>query len=462
MAHIDKKNNPKEIDVFNRFSNLNTFKNVLIAVAIAGVMAVVIFFLVKVFSDYTINYETFGGTVMGEELGEDSYKFLQKTREPENLKKEGFYIEGYYTDKNFNHKYEFGKSIWKSRTLYVNWQPGYAVQLFFVDGEDDTERNQAEKTGIDEEYLKMVHEQYVAPDTTYTLPLVYNEVEGNKHFGEQLLWYTSPDATGMPIITKDYKMTDNIKLYGVWFDTSPSKFVVDEEGELHRYLGNCYNIMLPNTVKKFKGIETEEFITGIWNTTNVADGSNYSIFDKVYSDLKRVFINPDCEELGGCAFRGCEKLEEVYFLGNKITFIPEGAFMDCDVLGELTLPTTVTSIGYRAFYNSGLKALYNTQNILTIEKDAFNGCQRLLSIEFNSVTTIKKMAFAACYNLESLYLRTNQVVVTDVDNVSHTDLNNNVLYSSTDCKIYVPENLLSTYQSSFPWNSYSSRIYAIS
>jgi len=392
---------------------------------------------------------------MGEELAPDTYKFLQKTREPENLKKEGYYIEGYYKDKNFTERYTFGKSIWKSRTLYVNWQPGYALQLFFVEGEDDDDRNQVEKTGINEAYLKMLHEQYVKPDTTYTLPLIYNHVEG-RHHGEQLLWYTNADAQGDPIDTKDFIMNQNIKLYGIWFDTSPSKFDITNDGTLRRYLGYCENIVLPKSVRKFKSIPYNDFMSGLWDTTTVGDGTNYSVFDKVISDLKRVFVNEECESLGGCAFRNCISLEQVYFAGNKITTIDDYAFAYCEKLYNLALPTSTTNIGYRAFYNSSIRTLENTQNITTIDAGAFINCLRLETIVFDKVTTINQMAFAGCYSLKSLYLKTNQVVATNV-----TSSENNILYSSTSVKLYVPSNLVEIYKSAYPWNAYSTRILAI-
>lgn len=447
-----KPKNPKEIDVFNRFSKFNKLKIILIAFGITAIVSVILFFLVKSFTDYTITYVTYGGTVYGEELGVDEYKFLQRTRKPEGLKKEGFYIEGYYTDSGFSNEYKFGRPIWKSRTIYVNWQPGYAVQLFFAEGEDDDDRIAVDKTGINEANLKLYHEQYVKPGSTYSLPLIYNTTENNKHNGEQLLWYDTPNPTidDDPIETEDFVMNDNIPLYGVWFDTSPSKFNITEDGTLMRYLGDCYNIVLPSSVRRFKNITT--FETGIWNTGNVVDGSKYSVFDKVLTDLNRVYINPECEQLGGYAFRDCVELEKVVFLGNKIETIPNNAFGFCESLEKLTLPSSVTTIENSAFYVvNNLTTLNGLDNVRMIGSGAFVNCHKLESIELKNITEIKPSAFSSCLRLKKIVLKSSDIVT----------ISGYIMDNVTPAKIYVPSELVEQYKLTSIWNEYSSKILPI-
>ena len=88
MAQISKNpQTPKEIDVFNRHSRYNKFKVLIIAISIAVVAMSSLYFFTKSLLTYTVTYYTDGGTVYGEELPSDDYKFLQKTKEPKNLKK---------------------------------------------------------------------------------------------------------------------------------------------------------------------------------------------------------------------------------------------------------------------------------------------------------------------------------------------------------------------------------------
>jgi len=108
---IRRPQSPKEIDVFNRHSNLNKLKIIAIGIIIAVVSITVLYFFTKSLLTYTVTYHTDGGTVYGEELEASQYRFLQKTKEPKNLKKEGYYIAGYYTDAKLTNEYKFGKSF---------------------------------------------------------------------------------------------------------------------------------------------------------------------------------------------------------------------------------------------------------------------------------------------------------------------------------------------------------------
>ena len=442
---------PKEIDVFNRFSKLNKLKITLIALSIAIVAFVTLYFVAKSMLTYTITFETYGGTVFGEVLEDQKYHFLEKTQEPKNLKKEGYYIAGYYTDSEFKNKFEFGKSIWSSKTIYVEWKEGYAVQLFFVEGEDDDDRTDTDKTGIDEEYLKLYHEQYVAPGSDYNLPLVYNTING-QHKGEQLLWYDNELGEGDPFETEAFVVNNNIPLYGRWFDTSEQKYDIDDSGTLIRYLGACKNLYLPDSVKAIKDVSPEKFVDGYWNSSTVADGGNYSPFDKVIDYLERVYINKECTDIGSCAFRSCDSLEKVVLLGNNVTRLGKYAFAYCEKLTDMNLKNSVTTIDSRAFYYAGIQLLTGLNSVETINSGAFINT-KIESLNLNKVSFIGQMAFGACYYLDSLVLMSTDVVETDV-----TTADNNVLYSSTQAQIYVPESLLVEYKSSYPWSAYASRI----
>ena len=60
MPEIKRPQQPKEIDVFNRFSRFNKLKIAGIALGIAAVVFTVVFFLAKSFTTYTITYVTYG------------------------------------------------------------------------------------------------------------------------------------------------------------------------------------------------------------------------------------------------------------------------------------------------------------------------------------------------------------------------------------------------------------------
>ncbi|MBQ7351539.1 MAG: leucine-rich repeat protein [Clostridia bacterium] len=461
MNNENKPKTPKEIDVFNRFSHFNKLKILAIALSITIVLSVTLYFFSKSLFTYTVDYVTNGGMVFGEELKSDKYKFLQKTKEPKNLKKEGYYIEGYYKDKNFSDEYKFGKSVWNSFTLHVKWKEGYAVQLFFAEGEE-------EKTSMTEEYLKLYFEQYVEPNTKYTLPDVFNNIEGDKHYGEQLLWYDNPECTGHPVENETYLVDKNIPLYGKWFETDASKFQIDSDGVLIRYLGVCDKLILPSGVLKIKDIDSSKFTPTEWNTVNTADGSVFSAFDKVLGELQIVYVNPECVELGSCAFRGAKNLRNVYFEGDSLVTIDDWAFGDCANLKSIDVPVSVKTIGNRAFSNCGtgedeFGQSFNFEytggwSVESVGNYAFAN-STIKEISFDSLKFMGSMALAGCRKLESLTLYYDKSVVET--NVPADNLFYNVLNSSSKCMIYVPAELVNVYKNTSPWLAYADRIFEI-
>ena len=69
-----------------------------------------------------------------------------------------------------------------------------------------------------------------------------------------------------------------------------------------------------------------------------------------------------------------------------------------------TIPYSVTSIGYSAFYDcSSLTSVEIPNSVTSIERDAFLGCSSLTSVEIpNSVTGIGNSAFEYCSSLTSV------------------------------------------------------------
>ena len=465
MEYRNQSSQPKEIDVFNRFSRHNKIKTVVIAVTIAVVSFFVLYFVTKSMFSYTIKFVADGGRVYGQELEDEyRYRFLERTKLPEGLKKPGYYIAGFYKDAKMKHEFEFGKPMWRSRTIYIDWQPGYAVVLDFVNGEDNVDRIETDKTDFDLEYLKIYHEQYVAPGVQYTLPRVFNDKAGNKHYNEQLLWYDNEKGEGEPFEIATFDMTEDIHIYGKWFDTQESKFNVDENGELQRYLGDCSNIILPNNIRAIKNIPNDKFKTEEWDTTRVQDGTYYSAFDKVLDQLEILYVNDNMETLGANSFRGCENLKTVKFKGNKITTIPDYCFAYCYALERIDLPINVTSIGERAFDNAKhMKYITGTENVTEIFEYAFGNAEWLQSINLPKLQKIHKCAFTMCMRLKSVYFTNPNVIEMHTGDYGciHDEFEDNIfngaISASSPIIIYVPTELENIYKSSPYWSIYENR-----
>ncbi len=73
--------------------------------------------------------------------------------------------------------------------------------------------------------------------------------------------------------------------------------------------------------------------------------------------------------------------------------------------GDVTIPSTVVTIGSKAFYGcSGLTSVTIPNSVTSIDRSAFHGCSGLTSVTIgNSVTSIGNQAFSGCSGLTEIH-----------------------------------------------------------
>ena len=118
---------------------------------------------------------------------------------------------------------------------------------------------------------------------------------------------------------------------------------------------------------------------------------------------KTVTIPNSVTSIGYSAFSGCSGLTSVT-IPNSVTSIGQRVFENCSGLTSVTIGNSVTSIGYYAFSGCyGLTSVTIPNSVTSIGERAFSGCSGLTSVTIgNSVTSIGYYAFDGCYGLTSV------------------------------------------------------------
>ena len=94
----------------------------------------------------------------------------------------------------------------------------------------------------------------------------------------------------------------------------------------------------------------------------------------------------------------------------RVTVIGDEAFMNCDKVTSVTVPSSVTTIGRNAFRNcQALKRVYLAPSVKSIDRGAFNNCSALETVEIDDVASWVSIDFEN-YSSNPLYYARHFVV----------------------------------------------------
>lgn len=162
--------------------------------------------------------------------------------------------------------------------------------------------------------------------------------------------------------------------------------------------------------------ETVKYSEGLAFTSN-GDGTCYVSGIGTCTDeyLTIPSISPEGETviaIEARAFSGCSHLTNIS-IPDSVTNIGWWTFEDCTSLEEVIIPDSVTDIGIYAFENcSALTSIYISQSVKVIPGAAFINCVSLTEVNIpDGVAVIDASAFRGCTSLRSVILPDS---VTDI------------------------------------------------
>ena len=218
------------------------------------------------------------------------------------------------------------------------------------------------------------------------------------------------------------------------------------------------------------------WLEGCSSLVNLTIGENVQVIPDhfVYSRNGNSFIGAltipnSVISIGFEAFYNCYGFSSVV-IGNSVTSIDNEAFYGCSGLVTATIGNSVTNIGEKAFYGCyDIASVAFGNSVTFIGNEAFYNCNDLTSVTFpNSVISIGSAAFGSCDDLAFVEIGTSVVTIGSdafidcshlANIITHAEtpptLGSGVFYNvPTDIPVYVPCEGLEDYISA-NWGGFS-------
>ena len=126
------------------------------------------------------------------------------------------------------------------------------------------------------------------------------------------------------------------------------------------------------------------------------------------SKLKNVTIPSSVKSIGDSAFYNVWSLETVTFEGDGLETIGSYAFYGCEKLSSISLPDNLKDVGEYTFYEcKSLSSISLPSTLESIGYKAFISCSALETVDFSKCTALKSIgedAFNGCSSIKSLSL----------------------------------------------------------
>lgn len=160
------------------------------------------------------------------------------------------------------------------------------------------------------------------------------------------------------------------------------------------------------------------------------------------------------------AFQNCTNLA-LTELPSGLKSISNGLFDGCSKLAITEVPSNITSIGTSAFNKcTSLTSMYLPSSITRVTSRTFYGCSNIEEITYDggNIDEVGSYAFYGCSKLNKLVFSniTQVPTLTNVNAFTNTPIKTGTGY------VYVPDALITQFQSASNWSTYASQIKGVS
>lgn len=150
-------------------------------------------------------------------------------------------------------------------------------------------------------------------------------------------------------------------------------------------------------------------------------------------------------------FNGDASLTTVNLM--HVTDVGAFAFANC-AISYLSIPNLVIGDMQCFSYNPILSVVF--PELSYVSTGMFQNCTELISADFSNIASIQRLAFCDCTDFETLIIRTNYVIgIENIMTFSGTKIESGEGY------IYVPSELIESYQTTSGWSVYASQFRSI-